>query len=164
MLPDTRLGLPAPSERLSIAAQHLRVWLCADSGIFAEPTLRRSVNMLITFKSRASGDVIMFGEVARLMLVIIGKDPMDERGIITVAQLPGALAALGAAIARDKAERASHEENQRDEEEHEEAGHRKDTRISFSQRAVPLVELMAYSMQEQTPVIWETSMVGNGAR
>lgn len=118
--------------------------------------------MLITFKSSAGGDVIMFGEVARLMLVTIGKDPMDERGIVTVEQLPSALASLKTAMARDKAERASHAEKERGKDDEDEGIHRKDPLISFAQRAVPLVELMGYALKEETPVIWESSMSGNG--
>mgnify|MGYP000361404418 CR=1 FL=1 len=58
---------------------------------------------IVTFKSRAAGDVIMFGKVARVLLEVIGKDPDDARGIVTVAQLPGAIAALRDAVAADKA-------------------------------------------------------------
>ena len=45
--------------------------------------------MLITFRSQAAGDVMMFDNVARQMLRIIGKEPADK-GIITLAQLPAA--------------------------------------------------------------------------
>lgn len=110
--------------------------------------------MLITFKSSASSDVIMFGDVARAMLATIGKDPADERGIITVAQLPAAIAALKEAMENDKAERASHSHEDKAEHDEEEAG-KKGAAISFAQRAVPLIELMSYSLKEETPVIWE---------
>ena len=42
--------------------------------------------MLITFKSPASSDVMMFGDIARQMMGIIGKEVTDK-GIITVEQL-----------------------------------------------------------------------------
>ena len=39
--------------------------------------------MLITFKSKASGDVIMFGDVAKRLMEVMGKSP-DNQGIVTV--------------------------------------------------------------------------------
>ena len=60
--------------------------------------------MLIVFKSKAAGDVMMFGDVAHTLMEIMGKDP-GEKGIVTVEQLPGAIARLKASVAQDKAER-----------------------------------------------------------
>lgn len=56
--------------------------------------------MLITFKSPASADVMMFGEVAEKMLEIIGKEP-SGKGIITVENLPAAIARMKDAINAD---------------------------------------------------------------
>ena len=61
--------------------------------------------MIITFSSPASGDVIMFGDVAQRMLDIMGKDGTAKQGIVTVEQLPDALARLKAAM---EAERQRH--------------------------------------------------------
>ena len=52
--------------------------------------------MLIVFKSPASGDVIMFEKNGKEMLGVLGKDPADAKGIVTVEQLPGAIAAVRA--------------------------------------------------------------------
>ena len=113
--------------------------------------------MITVFRSKASGDVIMFGDVARVMLATIGKDPMDERGIVTVEQLPAAIEALKDALQKDKTERASHAHghDKKEEEDEDEGPHHKTPVISFAQRVVPLIELMTYSLQEETPVIWE---------
>jgi hypothetical protein len=43
--------------------------------------------MIITFKSKASGDVIMFADVAERLMLIMDKDKTPQ-GIITVEQLP----------------------------------------------------------------------------
>jgi hypothetical protein len=51
----------------------------------------------------ASGDVIMFEKNGKEMLSVLGKDPADAKGIVTVEQLPGAIAAVKAAIEADKA-------------------------------------------------------------
>ena len=91
--------------------------------------------MLIIFKSPASGDVIMFEKNGKEMLGVLGKDPADAKGIVTVEQLPGALAAVKAAIESDKARLAG-------------GG------VSFFQRAVPLVELLERSLKDKVPVTW----------
>ena len=65
--------------------------------------------MIVTFKSAASGDVIMFGDIAKRMMELMGKNVTDQ-GIVTVEQLPDALAQLRAAVAADKANRAGNDD------------------------------------------------------
>ena len=57
--------------------------------------------MIVTFSSKAAGDVIMFGDVAHRLMDIMGKIRGPE-GIITPEQLPDAIARLRAAIVADK--------------------------------------------------------------
>jgi uncharacterized small protein (DUF1192 family) len=109
--------------------------------------------MLITFRSQASGDVMMFDDVARHMLRIIGKEPADK-GIITVAQLPDAIAALKGAIAADKAERPERSASGRVSTETEpDSG--QDLFVSASQRAQPLLEQLEWSLKADKPVLWD---------
>jgi len=105
--------------------------------------------MIITFKSRAAGDVIQFGDPAKRLLGIMGKDPESATGIITVEQLPDALARLKAAVA---AERAALGGQSRAQDDDEQQG--KPPAITLSQRAVPLIELMEYALRDKTPVTW----------
>lgn len=105
---------------------------------------------IITFKSRAAGDVIMFGKVAKILLKLIGKDPDDARGIITVTQLPAAITTLREAVAADKA-RAPAE----DADDDEASPRGMEGPVALWQRAAPLIELMQYSLAEDQPVIWE---------
>ena len=42
--------------------------------------------MIITFKSKAAGDVIMFADVAERLMLLMGKDKTPQ-GIITVEQI-----------------------------------------------------------------------------
>ena len=58
--------------------------------------------MLYKFKSRAAADLILLEPQGRQILEIIGKTP-GPTGIVTAAQIPAALAALEAAVARDEA-------------------------------------------------------------
>ena len=56
--------------------------------------------MLFEFKSRATGSVVMTSDVGKKVLPLIGKSP-EPRGIITVGQMPAAIAALEAACKRE---------------------------------------------------------------
>ncbi|MFA9438929.1 DUF1840 domain-containing protein [Uliginosibacterium sp. sgz301328] len=108
--------------------------------------------MLITFKSRAAGDVIMFGKVAERMLDAMGKDPNDRRGIVTVEQLPAAIAGLRAAVEEDR--RANPPETDEDDDD-EDKPRGMAAAVSFSQRAAPLLDLLGYAQRDSEPVIWE---------
>ncbi|HEX7865693.1 MAG TPA: DUF1840 family protein, partial [Variovorax sp.] len=58
--------------------------------------------MLYRFQSRASPDFVMLEVHARQLFDIVGK-AIAPQGIITVEQIPGAIAALEAALAREAA-------------------------------------------------------------
>jgi hypothetical protein len=108
--------------------------------------------MIITFKSPASGDVIMFGDVAHRLMEIMGKEAGDK-GIVTVEQLPDAIARLRAAIAADKAQRAGTAD---EDLPHSEAagGESKRDYVTLAQRAAPLLELLEWSLKKKKPVTW----------
>lgn len=112
--------------------------------------------MLTTFTSRADGDVIMFGEVACRILSLLGKDPQDVQGIITVEQLPAAIATLEAAAEQDKRERET-AEPETDGDEATEPERSRDISVSFSQRLVPLQTMLQHASRERTPVLWHSS-------
>ena len=106
--------------------------------------------MIVTFKSPAAGDVIMFGDNAKQMMKLMGKSP-DDKGIVTVEQLPDAIAGLRAAIDADKAARqraASTDES--DDPERRGMG----ANVSVAQRAVPLLELLEWAQRKGKPVTW----------
>ena len=108
--------------------------------------------MIVTFQSKASGDVIMFGDVAHRMMELMGKEVGDQ-GIVTVAQLPAALASLKAAIDADRAARAGLHDEDLPQFETATDGSRRPY-VSLSQRATPLVELLEWSLKKQVPVVW----------
>lgn len=107
--------------------------------------------MLIIFKSKAAGDVMMFGDVANSLMEIMGK-AATGKGIITVEQLPQAIARLKAAVAQDKAANAPVDHDERRFEKTPEGGKRE--AVSLARRAVPLIELLEYSLKEELPVTW----------
>jgi hypothetical protein len=100
---------------------------------------------MITFQSDASGDVMMFDEVAHRMMDIMGKEH-TQRGVVTVEQLPECIARLKAAIAEDRAR------GRAEGDEEEETGVA--ARVSLAQRALPLLELLERSLQREKPVLW----------
>lgn len=102
--------------------------------------------MIVIFKSKASGDVIMFGDAAHALMKIMGKDP-DPKGIITPEQLPGAIAALKAAIDESRRQGGPNEDDEADKPAM--AQH-----VTLAQRAIPLLELLEWSLKKNTPVVW----------
>ena len=111
--------------------------------------------MIVTFQSPASGDVIMFGDVAQRMMKLMGKDVTDK-GIVTVEQLPQAIALLKAAIAEDKQQRAGKQEEDLPQTEPDRSGSAQNSRpfVTLTQRAVPLLELLEWSLKKKKPVVW----------
>lgn len=107
---------------------------------------------IVIFKSAASADVIYFGDVARRMMELMGKEATDK-GIVTVEQLPDAIAQLKAAIEADK---TAHRQQVQEEEPGIEADGKGGTRprVSLTQRALPLLAMLEESLKEQKPVVW----------
>jgi hypothetical protein len=102
--------------------------------------------MLYKFKSQAAAEVIMLQPDAETLLKIIGKSP-GAQGIVTVQQVPAAVAALRQAIAAQKqaANAPAAQKNQpRDEEES----------VSLERRAVPFIALLERSAAEGKDVVW----------
>lgn len=102
--------------------------------------------MLIVFKSKASGDVMMFGDVALQLLDLMGKG-RDRQGIVTVEQLPEAIRRL-----RRMASESNTGPDKSDDEPDEHGDQRRF--VSLAVRAVPLIELLERSLKAETPVTW----------
>jgi len=107
--------------------------------------------MLFKFKSRATADLIMLEPNGRQLLQIIGKNPDEAHGIVTAAQIPGAIAALEAAVAADDAARAAPADE--DETEADEHGAPQD-KVRLRQRAAPFIDMLRRSAAEEHDVVW----------
>jgi len=105
--------------------------------------------MLYKFKSKAAGDLIMLEPNGRRVLQIIGKDP-DPQGIIEPAQMPGAIAALEAAIVREEAEQNAAAEEAKAKGE---VPPRSDA-ISLRQRAVPFLDMLRRCEKAGKEIVW----------
>lgn len=105
--------------------------------------------MLVTFKSAVSGDLSMFEKNAREILSLLGKNPEEARGIVTVDQLLRGNRGTCTAIAADKTLQAS-----LSVDDEKEAGSEVDRKVSLYQRAAPLLEMLERSVQDREPVTW----------
>jgi len=103
--------------------------------------------VLVTFKSPASHDVVMFERNAQELLSILGIDPEASMGVVTVEQFPEAIARQKAAIVSKPESHVSVEM-----EGDVEAG--SNEALSIGQRALPFIELLKISLAEKMPVTW----------
>ncbi|BBD76435.1 DUF1840 domain-containing protein [Hydrogenophilus thermoluteolus] len=104
--------------------------------------------LLITFRSDADADVIMYRKHAEPILKLLGKEP--DRGILTPEQLPEAIAKLEAACAADR----ERERQQLAALEADADASGKPMPVGFHQRAWPLLQMMKHALAEHKPVVW----------
>jgi len=105
--------------------------------------------MLYRFKSQATQDVVMLEANARQLLEIMGKSGASS-GIITVAQIPSALAALEAAVRNEAGNKHNHDALA--VEGHAEEAERQ--HIGLHQRAAPIIHMLKDSQADGKDVIW----------
>lgn len=112
--------------------------------------------MLVTFKSKAAADVLMYEEHAKRILDLLQKDA--KRGVITAAESGNAVAILEAEMASSRAHHLSEELQHDVALHHGEAGddneHEKIQFVSFSTRAYPLLEMVRAAHQGNNDVMW----------
>ncbi|HTH12151.1 DUF1840 domain-containing protein [Acidovorax sp.] len=106
--------------------------------------------MLYKFKSRAAADLIMLEPHGRQIVSIMGKTP-GASGIVTVAQIPAAIAALEAAVADEEARVQAQAAEEGDDADA--AEQRKDA-VRLRQRVVPLIEMLKRSAAADVDVVW----------
>jgi len=114
--------------------------------------------MLITFKSKAGADVLMFGDIAQQLLDLLEKDSHAAQGIVTAEQLPGAISRLESLIENECTRQyaKSVDEREAEEEVEIEAGRTGMAAVvNLAQRAWPLLDLMRCSCAANEPVIWD---------
>ena len=120
--------------------------------------------MPVTFKSQATGHLVMLSAHAEALLKLLGKTAV-EPGILEVADMPHALAtfraldpdqlpdapdAPGSSHAIEGAHAADTERRQDDKSP---VGFQ-DEPVSLRQRAAPLVRLIEQAQAEGKPIVW----------
>jgi hypothetical protein len=102
------------------------------------------------FKSKADGDLLMMAPVGDQILRIVGREPAAQ-GILELAALPGAIAALELAIAAADAEQRRARAAGRDDDEDAAGGA---APVGLGQRAWPMLEMMRRSLAERADIVW----------
>ncbi|MEX8503305.1 MAG: DUF1840 family protein [Leptothrix ochracea] len=87
--------------------------------------------MIYKFKSQADADVIMLEPNGEHMLALMGREP-SAQGVVTVAQMPAAIAALEAAILAQEG----------------------DEHARLRARAEPFIHLLSNSAKAGKDVVW----------
>lgn len=131
--------------------------------------------MLVIFKSKVAGDIIMFEENAKAVLDALGRDV--DKGIILADEMEEAIAKLQAEIeqrkiieAKEKTERdAQDKERAQREERARESGDVKELEkilqekerrkerpepVSFAARVYPLMEMLKRAQKKKKDIVW----------
>jgi hypothetical protein len=104
--------------------------------------------MLVTFRTKAYANITMFGDVAKELLALMGHSGAVPSAL-KADDVPAALERLEAAIAERKAVDATEGATDRPDAD-------SPRRISLSQRAVPLLELLRAAAAGKTDVMWDS--------
>ncbi|MGV0953182.1 MAG: DUF1840 domain-containing protein [Fluviibacter sp.] len=108
--------------------------------------------MLVRFSSQATANLLMFDDVARALLKVIGKDA-TQRGVITVSEMSPALVRLNALKEHEK--RVSEGRERREELPIPEVGIEPHELIGLSVRAQPFIKALIQAQREEKEITWE---------
>lgn len=108
--------------------------------------------MIFTFRSKATGELIMLGQHAVPLLEAAGKSAetlQQARGVFTPEQLASAIAGIERAV-------RGAQDPQFDEDDPVQAA-KAQQYVGLRQRAHPLLDMLGKAAAKQTEVMWEVS-------
>jgi hypothetical protein len=110
--------------------------------------------MLITFKSKAYPNVMMYQDHARRILDLLHKD--SERGVITAEEAGRAVKLLENEIDESRKHQATDEMEQDVMAHHgeQDTEHEVIATVTFSTRAFPLLEMLRAARDQHADVLW----------
>lgn len=118
--------------------------------------------MLVIFKSKAAGQIIMYEENARPILELLGKEV--KQGIITADETVSAIAKLEAEVVRQKALEAKKEAQREaeamakdvweEDEEKIDARIKSAAHVSFAARVYPFLEMLHAANKKEREIVW----------
>jgi len=111
--------------------------------------------MLITFKSKAYPNVMMYQDHAKRILDLLHKD--SERGVITAEEAPQAVKLLESEIEESRKSQVTDEVEQDVKAHHgdvEDGEHEPIEVVTFSTRAFPLLEMLRAARDHQADALW----------
>ncbi|MBM3364739.1 MAG: DUF1840 domain-containing protein [Betaproteobacteria bacterium] len=106
--------------------------------------------MLVTFKSKAAAEILMYATHAKPILDLLGKD--TERGVITADETEQAIARIESEIASRKFSKPA--SSQLDDEVVIDPVTGPGEAVSFGARAYPLLEMLRAAHREHEVVMW----------
>jgi MoxR-like ATPase len=111
--------------------------------------------MLVSFKSTAAAEIIMYKEHIAAVLELLGKD--IERGVITAAETTSAIQKIEALIEADKKQRQlleSAEDSDADEDLDSIEKKKKNDVVTLSARLFPFLDMLRAANKKQKDVLW----------
>ncbi|MEO3680290.1 DUF1840 family protein [Rheinheimera fenheensis] len=106
--------------------------------------------MIVTFKSKASGDIVYTADVALKLLNMMGRDDKVPSALYA-EDVALALEALRAALAQYVARQQP--ESAIDDDIHQDAAQKRS--IALTVRAQPLLQLLEKAAKKHCPVLWQ---------
>jgi len=110
--------------------------------------------MLVTFRTKAYANITMFGDVAKQLLELLGHSGTIPSAI-KAEDVPAAVARLEAALeqrkAADVANAAEVPKDERGRDDYDAP-----RKVTLSQRAVPLLELLRAAAAKKADVMWDS--------
>jgi hypothetical protein len=110
--------------------------------------------MIVTFKSKASGDLIYFKDIAVKLLNLMGRDDKVPSALYAEDVAP-ALTALQNGLAKIAAEEQQKAQQSEANQEAEPLQGGTKPYISLTVRAQPMLEMLQKAVKKQCPVLWE---------
>jgi len=105
-------------------------------------------SMLVTFRSKASADVVMFGDVAVRFIKLMGHSGVVPSAILA-EDVGAALCQLKQAVEADKAEAVGTHSSQTGKDDSDPPA------VSLANRALPLIELLTAAAAAKCNVMWD---------
>ncbi len=101
--------------------------------------------MLVTFTTKGHADITMFGDVALILLKMMGHSGKVPSAILA-EDVPAVLERLTASIAKEKIPPIKDEQD---------SGHDdNEPKVSMAHRALPLIKLLNAAIKENANVMW----------
>src|SRR5574343_890739 len=110
------------------------------------------MRMLVRFVSSETGEVLMYADVAKVLLEAIGKETTARGAFLTEQMLPAAQA-LRAAVRRSEALQPPEDEEDEDEKK------KKELVVGLRQRAWPLIDMLERTAVSgpKANIVWEAA-------
>lgn len=107
--------------------------------------------MIVTFKSKASGDIVYTADVAFKLLDMMGRDDKVPSALYA-EDVAAALEALRTGLAQYAARQQAKSANDEDDTDQDAAQKRQ---IALTVRAQPLLQLLEKAAKKHCPVLWQ---------